>query len=233
MGGVHFPEDALRSYVRVFCPESAVEETLDAIARAALDAEVADVAGCYALAHQTVSAGRVSVETSAVVLVAEAGVDRTLVARALGLTPGQVDQAVADAWQATVPAPHPPAEPESPPPPGDQPPPPADITAPAEPPVDTAAEPPVDTAAEPPADRVPRRRRLRGAGTALLLAALASAVVWLAVLAFSDLGSARLQRRGIDPAVAVAAVVVLLGVGVALDRIGAASGRRDNGSEDG
>ena len=99
MGGVHMPEAELRAFLRVFLPEERVEPALDSIALMGLEIEATDPLELFVLAHMEVEPDpRVTLESEAVVLVEEVGLDAIDVSAILGIEESAVIEAVDRAW---------------------------------------------------------------------------------------------------------------------------------------
>ena len=99
MGDVHMPEAELRAFLRVFLPEERVEPALDSIALMGLEIEATDPLELFVLAHMEVEPDpRVTLESEAVVLVEEVGLDAVDVSAILGIEESAVIDAVDRAW---------------------------------------------------------------------------------------------------------------------------------------
>ncbi|HUG86522.1 MAG TPA: hypothetical protein VMM13_18285 [Euzebya sp.] len=203
-GAVHFPEEQLQSYLRVFLPEARLPSVLDEIAHTAIEEEVDDELALFAIAHQLMDTDeRRTRDLEAAVLVAEVGLPAEEVARILDLPVQQVHVAVNLAWAeshghhigpAVTADQHP-----------------VGVAAAQEDASDGTAEK-ASTAADPrtPWQRVPGLVWLGGLAVAALVA--------LALAVFSEAGAARLHAVGLDPLVAFLVVVGLIGGGTALVR---------------
>jgi hypothetical protein len=216
---VHFPEEQLTTYLRVFNPEERIDALLDEVAQAAIDSDVQDPVELYSLAHWLMEPDeRRTDELEAVVLVEEVGLDVGEVAIVLDIDRAMVQAAVARAW-AEVATNYPRSDPEG-----------AAVAVEEQVAVPVQAAP-VDRAAGERARQVGTRRRDEVEGSApaaepptrrsvglpdravLLPAVLAIALVVLAVAAFSDAGQQRLAAQGLNPFATIGALVLLFGVG--------------------
>lgn len=209
---MHFPEEQLTTYLRVFMPEDRIDDVLDQIAQAAIECAVDDEMELYALAHWLMDADdRRTHDVEAAVLVEEVGLAPAEVAFILDLEVADVEAAVATGWaELDQPMPEP-GEPEPEPEP-----------AAFEP---AMAAPPVTTA--PAARRTPRRAMPLVVGGIVV-----GGLVVLAVAMFSAAGQARLNAAGLDPVVTFLVVVLLIGGGTALVRAGAAPPRPADPSDE-
>ncbi|WP_157965588.1 hypothetical protein [Euzebya rosea] len=96
---MHMPEAELRAFLRVFLPEERVEPALDSIALMGLEIEATDPLELFVLAHMEVEPDpRVTLESEAVVLVEEVGLDAVDVSAILGIEESAVIEAVDRAW---------------------------------------------------------------------------------------------------------------------------------------
>ncbi len=237
MGDVHMPEAELRAFLRVFLPEERVEPALDSIALMGLEIEATDPLELFVLAHMEVEPDpRVTLESEAVVLVEEVGLDAVDVSAILGIEESAVIDAVDRAWAdhdepAQDGADHDELEPESESEPESEPEPevvrdagPLDRTVelpgvPLQAPESLAPAPDGDRpAAEPPPVLVAPRRR----PWAAIIGTVAAVVTigGLGLVATSDAGQQILAMQGIDPFVFVAVIVGLVFGGMAFVRAG-------------
>ncbi|MGI9016544.1 MAG: hypothetical protein ACR2HR_05460 [Euzebya sp.] len=100
---MHFPEEQLITYLRVFLPQDQIEAVLDEVAEAALKSDVDDEIGFFSLAHWLMQTDdRRTDEMEAVVLVEEVGFPAGDVAIILDMTLEVVQQAVQQAWVEAV-----------------------------------------------------------------------------------------------------------------------------------
>lgn len=229
MGDVHMPEAELRAFLRVFLPEERVEPALDSIALMGLEIEATDPLELFVLAHMEVEPDpRVTLESEAVVLVEEVGLDAVDVSAILGIEESAVIDAVDRAWAdhdepaqdgADHDEPEPEPEPEVVLDAG-----PLDRTVelpgvPLQAPESLAPAPDGDrpAAVPPPVLVAPRRRPW-----AAIIGTVAAVVTigGLGLVATSDAGQQILAMQGIDPFVFVAVIVGLVFGGMAFVRAG-------------
>lgn len=202
-GAVHFPEEQLTTYLRVFMPKDRIDDVLDQIAQAAIESEVDDEMELFALAHWLMDADdRRSDDLEAAVLVEEVGLPLEEVAFILDLEVADVRAAVASTWAELD------VRPSAVPEPGGEPEPVA---------VPVAVSRLVAVPGAPPAAR----------GRVVPWLVVGLVVLGLGVLAgamFSAAGQARLNAVGLDPVVALLVVVGFIGGGTALLKAGGAPG---------
>ena len=99
---MHFPEQQLTTYLRVFLPDARIDGMLDEIAQAAIESDVADTITFFSLAHWLMDADdRRTPAMEAVVLVEEVGLSDADVAVILDQDVVEVERAVAQAWDAS------------------------------------------------------------------------------------------------------------------------------------
>ncbi len=223
MGGVRFPEEQLKTYLRVFMPEDRIEGVLDEVAQAAVESDVTDEIELYSLTHWLMDADdRRTDDAEAVVLVEEVGLPRRDVAIILDLQVQDVDRAVARAWaELATPSEEPGATIL----------PPADRSIVRDHVEDPVVGPLVDPDPEPkPAAPMPSPPptgpsfTMRRLGAVLAVAAF----VTLGVAVFSSAGQQRLAVQGFSPVFAVLIVVGPIVAGALLLR---ATGSKPSGAD--
>ena len=250
MGDVHMPEAELRAFLRVFLPEERVEPALDSIALMGLEIEATDPLELFVLAHMEVEPDpRVTLESEAVVLVEEVGLDAVDVSAILGIEETAVIDAVDRAWADHDGADHDGADHDDPDPEPDPDPDPESgsesdpESAPeADPESESLDAGPLDRtvelpgvpleAPEPPAPAPDEDRaaagpppvlvapRRRPWGAIIGTVAAVGAIGGLGLVATSDAGQQILAMQGIDPFVFVAVIVGLVFGGMAFVRAG-------------